>query len=277
MRLTGILITLPTLILLGCGAHQVRAQTQIRTQAETLIIYAEDALPFAYLTKGRVTGPATEYVREAAIRAGYRPEIRLASWSAIIKRAEQEKNVIFYPMARTPERENQYQWLGRLCLQKNYALYKRKDRKDLNLHSLQEARQFKIGIIQDDARAQYLQKNGFTELKNGDSSGLIKLVNNDDGLRLLKSGRIDLLPLSIANFTGYCKADCNHYEVAFPLDIAMDLQLAAGKNVAADTVQRLKLALQSMQKEGLYPKPAEKSADQLPDKPIDKPTLSASK
>jgi len=218
--------------------------------AERLVIYAEDGLPFAYFHDGKVSAPASEFVRELVLRAGYEPDIRLLSWPGIIHLLETSQPIIFYPMARTTEREDKYFWIGSLLQFNNYYLYKKKHRNDIQLHKLDDAKPLRIGVIESDARESYLLSNGFKLARSG--AGMVRIPNNKDGMRLLQMERIDLIPLSTSNFESYCKPNCQDYEVAFPLNITMDLQLAANKAVPEDTVKRLRLAYQKLRKDGTY-------------------------
>ncbi|MFZ6861113.1 substrate-binding periplasmic protein [Undibacterium sp. Ji67W] len=215
--------------------------------AERLVIYAEDAKPYAYFQDDKVSSPITEFVRTLVERAGYDPEIRLLSWAGIMHTAEAQQAVIFYPLARTNERENKYHWLGTLLHYEKYNFYKLKNRRDIQLKKLEDAKKFRIGVIESDLREDYLIENGFAFNPH---SGLIQINNNTDGMRLLLVNRIDLLPLSVTSFTSECAAHCSDYEMAFTLNIRINLELAANKATPPEIIQRIRRAYESLENDG---------------------------
>jgi len=218
-------------------------------QAERLTVYAEDTLPFAYISNDKVTAPVSEFVRTLVTRAGYEPDIRLSSWTGIIRLSESGQTVIFYPVARTPERENKYLWIGSLVQHHSYNLYKNKNRSDISLRTVDDAKGLRIGAIEGDVRERYLLSLGF---KTDDKTGLIHVVNNKEGMRLLQLGRIDLLPLSASTFESQCKPDCQNFELALPLNLNTSLELTANMATSPETVRRLRQAYQELLKDGTY-------------------------
>ena len=86
-------------------------------------------------------------------------------------------------MARTPEREDLFHWIGPVSIFRS-AFYAR-SRSKVVIRSLDDARHIgRIGTYQDDVREEYLLKKGFTNLDSTNS--------NQSNLRKLLSGRIDL-------------------------------------------------------------------------------------
>ncbi|MFZ6690764.1 substrate-binding periplasmic protein [Undibacterium sp. SXout20W] len=226
-----------------CVCTNLHAQSH----TEKIVVYVEDALPFAYLENEKVSSPYADYVRVLMRHAGYDPDIRLLSWAGIMHTAEADQPVIFFPLARTRERETKYVWLGTLIHFHQYQFYKLKARNDIRLKNLNDAKKYRIGAIEGDAREQYLIDNGF---RHHEQSGLTNIVNNKDGIRLLQIGRIELLPLSIDNFKAICRPDCANYEIAFPLNLHLNLELAANKATPKSVTQRIIRAYDDLEKNG---------------------------
>jgi len=215
--------------------------------AERLIVYAEDALPYGYMENDKVSSPVADFVRILVVRAGYDPDIRLLSWAGIMHTAEADQTVIFFPLARTSDREDKYVWLGTLFHDNKYNLYKLKKRDDIQLKKLDDAKKYRIGTIEADVREEFLLENGF---RYHATMGLTRIVNNKDGMRLLQVGRIDLLPMSVENFTAICSPNCTDYENSYHLNLNLDLEIAANKATPMTTILRLRQAYEILEKNG---------------------------
>ena len=120
-------------------------------------------------------------------------------------------------------------------------------RTDIVVKKLSDAKKYRIGAIEADAREQYLLENNFRYRKEAE---LTSIVDNKEGMRLLQVGRLDLLPLSLENFNALCPPHCADYESVFNLNLNLDLQLAANKATPHDVISRLRRAYDALEKDG---------------------------
>ena len=217
--------------------------------AERLVIYVEDGQPYAHGKNGKNPAPITDFVKMIATRAGYEPEIRKSSWIGIMHLVQGPQPVVFFPVARTPLREDKFIWIGGLIHVHGYYLYKKKDRTDIKITNLEDAKSYRIGVIEDDAREQFLKSNHF---KLNNANGLIHVNNNNEGIRLLSVGRLDLLPLAQDNFEMNCASYCNEYVPTINLGLELDLQLGANRVTPPEVTDRLRHAYISLQKDGTH-------------------------
>ncbi|MES2104067.1 MAG: transporter substrate-binding domain-containing protein [Pseudomonadota bacterium] len=216
-----------------------------------ITVLAEDAPPHSMLKDGQVTGTSTEFVRLLAARAGLIPDIRLMNWKAALQIVDGQSAVLIYPIARTAERENGFYWIGRIAVYKTY-FYKKKDREDIQLKKLEDARVYRIGAVRKDVRADFLLSNGFPASAG---NGLIDVTDNKEALRLLHIGRVDLTPLSPFALEGACSAtglNCSQFEAALPINLTADMFVAASKKTPAETVKRLQAAYDSLVADGTF-------------------------
>ena len=100
--------------------------------------------------------------------------------------AQPRANVLIFLIARTPQRESQFKWVGEF-MRIEYHLYKLRQRQDIVVRSLDEARAYSIGAIRDDVRHQYLQSRGFTKL--------VLSAHNSDNFRKLLARQVQLVAL----------------------------------------------------------------------------------
>ena len=204
----------------------------------------------------KVAGPATEVVERTLRDAGIGDfKVGVYPWARAYDMALTEPNVLIYLIARTPEREKQFQWVGEL-LQVRYFLYKLKQRAEVAAPTLDAARGYVIGVMRDDTRHQYLKKQGFSRLVVSARAGenFLQLVNR----------QVDLVPLSEAGAASQCAAaafDCANLEKLLPLEEANSgLYMAYSHNTAPALVARTQAAFEVLRANGtvrrlMEPKP----------------------
>ena len=154
----------------------------VATAAE-LRILAENVVPFNYAEDGEWKGSTAAVVKEITRRLGIEARIEGVPWARGYRMARSEPNVVLFSMARTPEREAHFHWVGPVGLFRSAFYAPRGTR--LAIDSLDDARGVdRIGTYRDDVRESYLLGMGFTNLDSTNS--------NESNLRKLLNGRIDL-------------------------------------------------------------------------------------
>lgn len=202
--------------------------------------------PYTYLRDGLVPGPATEVV-QATLREAGLADHRIAPypWARAYDMALRDPNVLIYLIARTPARERLFKWAGRFMTME-YHLYRLKERADITVASLDDARRYTIGVMRDDVRHQYLRDKGF-----------VRLVVAGDGLdnfRRLLNGQVQLIPLAEIDAAVLCKeagVECNLIERVHTLgELSTDLYMAYSVATADTVVQRTGDAFERLRANG---------------------------
>ncbi len=205
-----------------------------------LYITTETSAPSSMLEGTRVTGIATDKVREAMQRAGVDYSIELLPWKRAYLAAQQRPDACVYSTSRTPERENLFKWVGPTAVAE-WVMMARADSK-LLLRSLEDARGLRIGTYNGDARDAYLRARGFrVDAANEDLANAGKLLLD----------RIDLWAASLRTGTtilsryGYDKK-------IVPLLVfnRIELYLACNPGVPDAVVTRLNAAFEAMGRDG---------------------------
>jgi polar amino acid transport system substrate-binding protein len=151
------------------------------------ILAVTEATAYSYMQDGKVAGVATDVVRKTLQDAGFtRVRLGVYPWARAYDMALHQPNVLIYLMARTPQRESQFKWVGE-ALAMQYHFYRLRDRRDIVIATLQDAKNFTVGVMRDDVRQDYLQAEGFRKL--------VVSSSNEQSFRQLLSGNIDLLAL----------------------------------------------------------------------------------
>ena len=158
--------------LLAVACAQVQAQ-----RVPSLYLTTEVSPPFTMREGGRVIGIGTDTVRDIMTRAGIAYTIDLLPWKRAYAAALERPDACVYLASRTPEREASFKWVGPIA-EADWVLMARADR-TFSLRSLDDARGYRIGTYNGDARDQYLRARGFNvESTQDDLANPPKLLMN---------------------------------------------------------------------------------------------------
>jgi polar amino acid transport system substrate-binding protein len=217
--------------------------------AQELRIYAEDAPPNAFYRDGLLDGRAVEVVRALFKEIGSQElSIELVPWARGYALLSMDENTALFPVARTAERENKFKWAGQIMPNSIY-LYRLKTRKNISLNSLDDLKNFRLGLTRADVKDQLLSK--YTDNKE---------YVPEDRLNFLKAinGRIDIFPYASARFdyevtnAGY---DPELFERAYMLSsISTPQFLAFSKQTDDHIVQQFKDGFARLEKKGIIEK-----------------------
>ena len=223
------------------------AGTFINTAAHSETITAvTETSAYTFLTGERVAGPATEVVEKTLQTAGLTDyQLKLYPWARAYDMALKEPGVLIYLIARTPVREQQFQWAGEV-MEIQYHLYRLRARSDIRVKTLADAKNYTIGVMRDDVRQQYLQTKGFYRLA-------VSAQPIDNFNKLIKH-QVDLVPLAEADTSGLCLQahfDCAGLERVLTLDEAtVGLYMAYSTSTEASIVQKTRAAFDKLKADG---------------------------
>lgn len=221
----------------------------VSAQAEPLQVVTEDS-SYSYLVDGKVAGAASKIVEMTLARAGLTDyAMTLYPWARAYDIARLEPNVVIYPIIRSREREPLFHWIGELE-QTSQAFYRLRSRKDIVIADLQDASNYSVGVVRDDARQQYLESKGFRKM--------VVSANNMDNLRKLVNGQIALLPMPEREAREQC-ADLHisfdDLESVFILDdLSKGLYIAMSATTPTQTAQRMAAAFKQLKDDGTVAK-----------------------
>lgn len=219
---------------------------QIRAQ-ETIQAVTEEFPPFNYTENGKVTGYSTRVVEEMFRRADVPYELHSYPWSRSYKLAQTLPNVLIFTMARTPEREKEFIWIGALAKRKLF-LYKLASRKDVKVETIEDVKKYLVSVNRDDAAEKLMLGLGFTYEKNLDLS-----PSDGLGMNKLLAGHVDFITGS--DFTvGYLLQksgiDAGKLQRSLQLVDQGEYFIAVSKGTPPAIVKRLRFAYEQMEKDG---------------------------
>ena len=214
--------------------------------AQNLSIYCEDVKPAQFIgVDGKLAGFAVEIVQEIQKRVGNKDSIQMVPWARGIEKLKHESNSLLFSMARTAERDPQYQWIGPIS-ETTYGLYV-KANSQIKINNLDDAKHAGvIGIYRGDVRDQILTQLGFTNLDRANS--------NIFSFRKLMLGRVAMYadaPIAVKSLVeseGYKLTDVRLVYTFF----RTQLYIAASKGTDPMIVTQWNNALEQMKKEGVF-------------------------
>ncbi|MCS0615648.1 ABC transporter substrate-binding protein [Massilia kyonggiensis] len=208
--------------------------------APRLYLTTETSAPYSMREGDRVTGIGTDMVREIMARSGIAYSIDLLPWKRAYTAALERSDACVYSTTRTPEREPHFKWIGPIG-EAEWVLMGRADRR-FDVRTLDDARAYRVGTYNGDARDQFLRARGF----NVDPA-----PNDLINPRKLMMDRIDLWAASIRR--GSLTLDRLGYTgkvVPVLVFNRIRVYLACNRAVPDALVARMNGSLEAMERDG---------------------------
>lgn len=201
---------------------------------------AGDLPPFAFQAPDQPQGYAHDLAVLMGERIGRSVQVGYYPWARAVRLAEQGDHFGIFPLARTPDREQRFQWLVPLMTVRYVLVTRATDRR----LSLSQLRKLRVGVLRGSPIVNNLRAEHFTTI--------IDTKDYKDMLRLLVSGTVDavyaggtMLEAAMGQF-GYARQQFTVHE---SLGEAV-LYMAASPGLAAEEAQRWQKAYQSLQEDG---------------------------
>lgn len=213
-----------------------------------LVLLTENFPPYNMARNGKnfaqdenITGIAVDIVREMFKRADIPYSLTLRfPWERIYKLALEKPGYGVFVMARLPDREKLFKWVGPIGPD-DWIMLAKGDSK-ITLESLEQARKYKIGAYKGDAIAETLAKQGLKP---------IVVLRDQDNAKKLVNGQIDLWATGDPAGRYLARQDgVTGLKTVLRFNSA-ELYLALNKDVPDETVAKLQAALDQLRKEGI--------------------------
>ncbi|SEN35861.1 polar amino acid transport system substrate-binding protein [Pseudomonas sp. ok272] len=212
-----------------------------------LVLLTENFPPYNMAKNGKnfaqdenINGIAVDIVREMFKRAGITYSLTLRfPWERIYKLTLEKPGYGVFVMARLPDRENLFKWVGPIGPD-DWIMLAKADSK-ITLDNLDQARQYKIGAYKGDAIALTLAKQGLNPMV---------VLRDQDNAKKLLSGQIDLWATGDPAGRYLARQEgVTGLKTVLRFNSA-ELYLALNRNVPDETVAKLQAALDQMRKDG---------------------------
>ena len=229
-------------LLLASGAQAAE------NPATDLVLLTENFPPYNMARNGKnfaqdenINGIAVDIVREMFKRANITYSLTLRfPWERIYKIALEKPGYGVFVMARLPDREKLFKWVGPIGPD-DWIMLAKADSK-ISLETLDDARKYKIGAYKGDAIAETLAKQGMKPLV---------VLRDQDNAQKLVSGQIDLWATGDPAGRYLARQEgVTGLKTVLRFNSA-ELYLALNKNVPDEIVDKLQRALDQLRAEGV--------------------------
>ncbi|WP_095052732.1 ABC transporter substrate-binding protein [Pseudomonas sp. Irchel s3b2] len=213
-----------------------------------LVLLTENFPPYNMAKNGKnfaqdenINGIAADIVREMFKRADITYSLTLRfPWERIYKLALEKPGYGVFVMARLPDREKLFKWVGPIGPD-DWIMLAKADSK-ITLENLEQARKYKIGAYKGDAIAETLAKQGLKP---------IVVLRDQDNAKKLVNGQIDLWATGDPAGRYLARQDgVTGLKTVLRFNSA-ELYLALNKDVPDDVVAKLQAALDQLRREGV--------------------------
>lgn len=221
--------------------------------AEQLIFVAEDLPPFHYLDdENTPKGALVDIVNAIAKQGNLDIRIDILPFARAQQQTKQQANVFMFSLLKTPSRANSFQWVGQTYKTKAY-LVGLKNRNELKLTTLDEAKKFLVGTIHGYYSETYLLDHGFDPTTN-----LSLSVQYEHMWQKLFKDRIDFVLTNYIALDREIKSLGLDPQAVVPYleleNFPNELYIATGLTTEKITVDNLHTVLEQIKTNGTYQK-----------------------
>lgn len=158
-----------------------------------LPVFCHALPPLSFEQDGQPTGLGVDLLRRMAELAGLELALAVQPRLRAEKSFLETPNSLLFPLARLPEREHRYRWVGPL-LPRRVGIYRLSNRADIRWRGLQQLDGLRVGATAGTATLEQLQAEGLKPGKELEVS-----PSYDASVRKLLAGRMDLLVIGDLN------------------------------------------------------------------------------
>lgn len=215
----------------------------VSLSAEVFKVYTEQNPPFNFLENGKIKGQSTLLIEQLFQKSGHHilgDNIQFLPWVRGYYNVLHEKNAMLYSMARTPEREALFQWVGPIG-KMTLGVIAKKNR-HLMIATPDALHGYKIATIPDTASEKVLLESGFR------IEELERFANVSSQVKKLKENRVDALSFGVeATFALLQElgSDVSDYEVVYEFNKS-DLYFAFSKETDLKLIAELNETLKTL-------------------------------
>lgn len=219
-------------------ANVVAAEQQYEILTEIFPPYQQ------YDESSQLTGLSVKLVKRLFKEAEVDYTILVYPWTRANSIAQTKPDTFIFSILKMESRLEQFEWVVPLC-HIEVSLFKAKERVDISINRLSDAKAYRIGIEREQANEIYLEQHGFKHDEH-----LIQVSNNKQLRKMIVANRVDLILVSNAYIValidrgeGTAMNLTQEYSIK---DFEKTLYLAANKNTNPVLINKLKRAYSSL-------------------------------
>ncbi|GFM37787.1 substrate-binding periplasmic protein [Desulfovibrio psychrotolerans] len=215
-------------------------------KAQELTIFVDNWPPYNFMENGKIVGISTELIEAALQNADIKYKLVPHPFKRALLTVERTPNTMLYTVARIPQREDMFVWIGPLHSRKVY-LYKLKNRTDIQINDLEDIKKYQTGVLSGGSVEQFFISNGFHE------NNYYVASNSEQLLKMLFAKRIDLIPgdpLDLEYQMSGLEHNYSSIETAHLLSDEGDYYMIANKKTSENILVTLQRSLEDVMATG---------------------------
>ena len=216
-------------------------------QAYELTIFADSWPPYNFKKDNKVVGISTELIEAALQKSEIKYKIAIRPFKRALITVQKRPNTMLFTVARIPQREDLYSWIGPLHPRRVY-LFKLKNRTDIEINNVDDIKKYYTGVLLGGSIEHFFISHGFHD------KSYYLVSNSEQLLKMLFKKRIDLIPgdpLDLAyqmNTLGY---KFSELEIAYLLSEEGGYYMVANKKAPANLIEKIQKSLEEVLATGL--------------------------
>lgn len=194
---------------------------------------------------GKPDGYSVEVVRRLGELVNDKIDIQIMPWARTYQTALDTPNVMIFSIARNPQRESLFNWVGKLATQKAF-FWAKTEKLQQDIYRLDELKDFHIATT--------LNTNSDQLLASKDFKQLYRVSTYDAAFTLLLKDRVDLIvntEIGVKSRAEKHGLEMQDFIPVFELsESATDLYLAFNSKTPKELVEKYEHALQQLKNSG---------------------------
>ena len=130
--------------------------------AASIKAYTEALPPLNYEENGKVSGFASELLRQMASEAGHSVQLEVMPWMRAYRTVKQQPGSALYSIVRNPEREALFKWVGPIA-PRRIMVYALASRPDVKIRRQPDLLRYRLGVLAESSAASQLVQLGLPE------------------------------------------------------------------------------------------------------------------
>ena len=236
-------------VILGLAACKLLLWQHLALASQVLVL-TENYPPLNYVEADSVKGPSVEIVRRIMHMTGNSGQIRVLPWARAYDKTRKSPNTALFSITKTKARENNFHWVGPIAI-KRQAFYVRDDM-DIQILSLDDARNLRIGVQLKGADEDFLIEHSFDNIE--------AISNWEFNANKLVLGRIDAWFVSASSAERIINRNQLHRVIRMEYVASIrELYIAMNLQTDPEVIRSWRQALITLQKNGIIQQIYEKN------------------
>lgn len=216
--------------------------SDLHAQQPEIMVVTGELPPYSFTQNGEISGVATDIVKELMHRVAYINGITSQPWKRAIVTSKRYR--LTYPLARTPEREQNYKWIGPI-LEDHFA-FAVQSSNTVDFNNINDFKKLTVGVNRGAPTELRLKRLNFERIE--------AVTKEKHNAKKLITDRIDAwytTALMIKSQLKHLGINKTQVKIAFN-DLKIEMYLVASLDIKDELVALWQKKLDEMKSDGSY-------------------------